>query len=108
MNTKCQLLFVNESHNIHRESHRQMHESYFKMNAKLAYTMGSKNFRSKIPYASLYNVRFVYFSPKFFQGTFFLKFWPYVCLVFNSGFQSIRAGYDGACTVYGKVVGWTI
>ena len=54
-------------------------------------------------------IRGVYTFPKmFFQGTFFLKFWPYVCLVFNSGFQSIRAGYDEACTVYGKVVGWTI
>ena len=45
-----------------------------------------------IPYARLYNPRFVYFlptfrSPKtFFQGAFFLKFWPYVWLVFKSGF----------------------
>ena len=52
-----------------------------------------------------YNPRFVYFlptfwSPKtFFQGAFFLKFWPYVWLVFKSGFQS-RAGYSGARTVY--------
>ena len=45
-----------------------------------------------IPYARHYNPRFVYFlptfsSPKtFFQGAFFLKFWPYVWLVFKSGF----------------------
>jgi hypothetical protein len=31
----------------------------------------------------------------FFQGAFFLKFWPYVWLVFSSGFKS-REGYDGA------------
>ena len=35
---------------------------------------------------------------KFFQGAFFFKFWPYVWLVFKSGFKS-RAGYDGARTV---------
>ena len=35
----------------------------------------------------------------FFQGAFFLKFWPYVWLVFKSGIKS-RAGYDGARTVY--------
>jgi len=29
-----------------------------------------------------------------FRGAFFLKFWPYVWLVFKSGFKS-RAGYDG-------------
>ena len=34
-------------------------------------------------------------SKNVFQGTFFLKFWPYVWLVFKSGFKS-RAGYDGA------------
>ena len=45
-----------------------------------------------IPYARHYNPQFVYFlttfwSPKtFFQGAFFLKFWPYVWLVFKSGF----------------------
>ena len=45
-----------------------------------------------LPYARHYNPRFVYFlptfwSPKtFFQGAFFLKFWPYVWLVFKSGF----------------------
>ena len=51
-----------------------------------------------------YNSRFIYFlptfwSPKtFFQGAFFLQFWPYVWLVFKSGFKS-RAGYDGSCMV---------
>ena len=45
----------------------------------------------EIPYARHYNPRFVYFlptfwSPKtFFQGAFFLKFWPHVWLVFKSG-----------------------
>ena len=60
--------------------------------------------RNKLPYARHYNPRFVYFlptfwSPKtFFQGAFFVKFWPYVWLVFKSGFKS-RAGYNGARTV---------
>ena len=50
-----------------------------------------------LPYARHYNPRFVYFlptfwSPKtFFQGAFFLKFWPYVWLVFKSGFKSSGA-----------------
>ena len=35
----------------------------------------------------------------FFQDAFFLKFLPYVWLVFQSGLFS-RAGYDGACMVY--------
>ena len=35
---------------------------------------------------------------RFFKGLFFLKFWPYVWLVFKSGFKS-RAGYNGARTV---------
>ena len=35
----------------------------------------------------------------FFQGVFFLKFWPYIGLVSKSGFKS-RVGYDGAHTVY--------
>ena len=35
---------------------------------------------------------------RFFQGAFFLNVWPYVWLVFKSGFKS-RAGYDGARTV---------
>ena len=35
---------------------------------------------------------------RFFKELFFLKFWPYVWLVFKSGFQS-RAGYSGAGTV---------
>ena len=45
-----------------------------------------------LPYTRHYNPRFVYFlptfwSPKtFFQRAFFLKFWPYVWLVFKSGF----------------------
>jgi hypothetical protein len=45
-----------------------------------------------VPYARHYNPRFVYFLPTFwsqkmlFQGAFFLKFWPYVWLVFKSGF----------------------
>ena len=57
--------------------------------------------RNNLPYARHYNPRFVYFLPTsktFFQGAFFLKFWPYVWLVFKSGFKS-RAGYDGARTV---------
>ena len=43
-------------------------------------------------YSRHYNLWFVYFlptfwSPKaFFQGAFFLKFWPYVWIVFKSGF----------------------
>ena len=36
---------------------------------------------------------------KRFLGAFFVKFCPYVWLVFKSGLWS-RAGYDGACTVY--------
>ena len=46
----------------------------------------------QLPYARHYNPRFVFFlptfwSPKtFFQGSFFLKFWPYVWLVFKSSF----------------------
>ena len=57
-----------------------------------------------IPYARHYNPRFVYFLPTFwksktfFQGGFFRKLYPYVWLVFKSGFYS-RAGYDGARTV---------
>ena len=45
-----------------------------------------------ILYARHYNPRFVYFLPTFwssktfFQGAFFLKIWPYVWLVFKSGF----------------------
>ena len=35
---------------------------------------------------------------RFFQGSFFLKFLPYVRLVFKSSFKSIT-GYDGAFTV---------
>ena len=35
---------------------------------------------------------------RFFKEFFFLKFWPYVWLVFKSGLKS-RAGYDGARTV---------
>ena len=42
-------------------------------------------------------------SKNVFQGAFFLKFWPYVWLVFKSSFQS-RAGYDGARTVINIVV----
>ena len=63
-----------------------------------------KNRQENILYAHHYNPQFVYFlptfrSPKtFFQWAFFLKFWPYVWLVFKSGFKS-RAGYDGAHTV---------
>ena len=34
----------------------------------------------------------------FSYWAFFVKFWPYVWLVFNSGFKS-RAGYSGACMV---------
>ena len=46
----------------------------------------------QLPYARHYNPRFVYFLPTFwstktfFQWAFFLKFWPYVWLVFKSGF----------------------
>ena len=47
-----------------------MHESYFKMNAKLAYTMGSKNFRSKIPYARHYNQRTEVRFTSFLSGEF--------------------------------------
>ena len=45
-----------------------------------------------LPYARHFNPRFVYFLPTFwswktfFQGAFFLKFWPYVWLIFKSGF----------------------
>ena len=66
---------------------------------------------NKIPYARHYNLRFIYFlptfwSPKtFFQGAFFLKFWPYVWLVFKSGFWS-RAGYDNARTVVLSILYW--
>ena len=57
-----------------------------------------------LPYGRHYNPRFVYFKPTFwrskafFQGAFFVKFWPYVRLVFKSGLKS-RTGYDGARTV---------
>ena len=37
-------------------------------------------------------------SKNVFQGAFFLKLWPYVWLVFKSGFKS-SAGYDSARTV---------
>ena len=49
-----------------------------------------------IPYARHYNPRFVFFLPTFespktvFQGAFFLKFWPYVRLVFKSGSNQER------------------
>ena len=52
-----------------------------------------------------FNPQFVYFLALFlktrnvFQGVFFIKFWPYIHLVFKSNFKS-RAGYSGARTVY--------
>ena len=56
-------------------------------------------------YARHYNPRFVYFLPTLlmksknvFQRTFFLKFCPYVWLVFKVIFWS-RVGYDGGRTV---------
>ena len=48
---------------------------------------------------------------RFFKGLFFLKFWPYVWLVFKSGFKS---GYRDARTVdtsyyhFGESNGWTV
>ena len=55
------------------------------------YCLNSFWYKCYLPYARHYNPRFVYFlptfwSPKtFFQGSFLLKFWPYVRLVFKSG-----------------------
>ena len=52
-----------------------------------------------IPYACHYNPRFVYFLPTFWSSFMYCDLWPYVWLVFKSGFKS-RAGYSGA---YGNV-----
>ena len=47
----------------------------------------------------LYTFYPIFEGQKRFLGAFFVKFWPYVWLVFKSGFKS-RAGYSGARTVY--------
>ena len=52
-----------------------------------------------IPYARHYNPQFVYFLPTFWSSFMYSDLWPYVWLVFKSGFKS-RAGYSGACTVH--------
>ena len=51
-----------------------------------------------LPYARQYNPRFVYFLPTFWSSFMYCDLWPYVWLVFKSGFES-RAGYSGARTV---------
>ena len=52
-----------------------------------------------IPYACHYNPWFVYFLPTFWSSFMYCDLWPYVWLVFKSGFKS-RAGYSGARMVF--------
>jgi hypothetical protein len=59
-----------------------------------------KSFTVRAPLYPAVCILFTHFlkSKNIFSRGFFFKFWPYVWLVFKSGFKS-RAGYSGARTV---------
>ena len=57
-----------------------------------------------IPYERHYNPRFVYFLPTFWSSFMYCELWPYLWLVFKSGFQS-KADYSGWWTVNNFLIG---